>query len=248
MRRPVIGITTKTRFVGGTTGTSATSEMQYSPLDYIRSVWNAGGNPVLLPLIADSNAIEALLERLDGVILSGGMDVDPIHYGQEPAALFGGIDGPKDDMELPLAKRLLDLSIPTFAICRGIQVVNVAAGGSLFQDVSMAAECPLKHSQKTTDERPTHSVTVEKGSRIEQAFGSLRTRVNSYHHQCVDRLASGFCVTARADDGIVEAIEHERHPYMVCVQFHPELLTDRPEFLRLFELHVEACLKSKNTG
>ncbi|HNT37043.1 MAG TPA: gamma-glutamyl-gamma-aminobutyrate hydrolase family protein, partial [bacterium] len=164
MERPVIGISTKTRFVGGTTGTSANTEIQYSPLEYMRSVWNAGGNPMLLPLISDESAIDAWLERLDGVILSGGMDVDPIHYGQEPSKLFGGIDGPKDGMELILGKRLLETGLPTFAICRGIQLVNVVAGGTLFQDVSMAAETPLKHSQSTTDERPTHSITIEKGS------------------------------------------------------------------------------------
>jgi len=244
--KPVIGITTKTRFVGGGTGSSATTEIQYSPLDYVDAVSRAGGIPILIPLVATEEAADAWLERMDGVILSGGMDVDPASYGQEPAKDMGGIDGPKDEMEEILTKKILSYGTPTLAICRGIQVVNVFAGGTLFQDVSAAADPPLKHSQRTTDERPTHSIAIEPGSCLEEVFGGCQARVNSYHHQCVDRVADGFRVTARAPDGIIEAIEHTEYPYLVCVQFHPELLTHLPEFLRLFESHVKACAKAKS--
>jgi putative glutamine amidotransferase len=238
--KPLIGITTKTRFSGGGDFSSNT-EIHYSPIDYIRSVDKAGGVPILIPMVASEEAADLWLARLDGVILSGGMDVDPNYYGQEPVRDLGGIDGAKDDLEMMLIPKLFEKRIPTLAICRGIQAVNVSAGGTLFQDVKIFSDKVLKHSQRTTDERPTHSITIEPDSWMEKVFGTTSTRVNSYHHQSVDRVAEGFRVTAKAPDGIIEAMEHTDHPYMMCVQFHPELMTHLPEFNRLFVSHVEAC-------
>lgn len=244
MDRPVIGITTKTRFVGGS-GSSSTTEIQYSPCEYIQSVYRAGGIPILLPLVACNDSIEAWLERLDGLILSGGRDIDPILYGQEPSKELGGIDGPKDDMEALLVNRILAGKMPTLGICRGIQIVNAIAGGTLFQDVSQATKKPIKHFQSTSDERPTHTVQIEKGSWMESVFGGTSARVNSYHHQCVDEVAPDFKVTARASDGIIEAIEHQKHAFLMCVQFHPEMMNHLPEFLALFQSHVRACQARK---
>lgn len=242
MAKPLIGITTKTRFSGGGDFSSNT-EIHHSPIHYIHSVHKAGGVPILLPLVASEEAVELWLDRLDGIILSGGMDVAPHLYGQEPVRDMGGIDGAKDDMEMILVPKLLNSDMPTLAICRGIQVVNVAAGGTLFQDVKLANDNPLKHSQRSTDERPTHSVDIAPDSWMHEVFGATRARVNSYHHQSVDRVAEGFRVTATASDGIIETMEHVKHRFMMCVQFHPELMTHLPEFHRLFETHVQACKK-----
>jgi putative glutamine amidotransferase len=190
---------------------------------YADAVRLAGGAPVLV------GAGDPVPERYDGLLLSGGADVHPRHYGQavdERIRESLMIDEDRDALELPLARRALDDDLPTLCICRGIQVMNVAAGGTLWQDVALAGADPAAHNQDGRLESWEYGqfVAVEPASRLAGIVGDGRVGVNTYHHQAVNEPAQGFRVTARAADGIVEGIESLHHRFVVGVQWHPERL------------------------
>jgi gamma-glutamyl-gamma-aminobutyrate hydrolase PuuD len=212
-------------------------------LDYCAAVEAAGGLPIMLPLSQDTAVLESMFSMLDGLLLPGGLDVDPVHYGEEPTRLLEDVDPLRDITELYLARRALAEDLPTFGVCRGEQLLNVAAGGSLFQDIhSQLGRETLKHFQETAEERPTHMIDVEPGTILSEIIGAPSVRVNSYHHQAVKGLAPGFRVSAVAKDGVVEAIESTMHSYVVGVQWHPELAHRTGDFnLSLFRRHVQQC-------
>jgi gamma-glutamyl-gamma-aminobutyrate hydrolase PuuD len=209
-------------------------------IDYCAAVEAAGGTPLVLPLTQDVDVLEGMFGVLDGLLLPGGLDVDPVHYGEEPSRHLDGVDPLRDLTELHLAKRALADDLPTFGICRGAQLLNVAAGGSLHQDVHEGSSGPtLKHFQDYSEEWPSHSVDVEQGTILSEIVGARSVRVNSYHHQAVKAVAPGFRVSARAKDGVVEGVESTVHRYVVGVQWHPELQHARGDFnLALFRRHV----------
>lgn len=213
------------------------------PLGYIRSVEMAGGLPLLLPLVRDPRLIAQMLDQIDGLILSGGHDIDPSYYGQSPHPKLDQQDVAKDRFEselVPLA--LKKKNLPVLGICRGIQAINVFAGGTLYQDISLAAQDLVKHRQETSQSVPTHLIEIESGTRLHQIFGKRKLLTNSYHHQAVERVAPGFRVSARSEDGIIEAIEKPGERFLIGFQPHPELLAeDYPDFLKLFKALVEAA-------
>jgi putative glutamine amidotransferase len=176
----------------------------------------AGGVPVATDTWADP---EALLERVDALVLNGGSDVAPNLYGAEPHEATGAPNARRDDFELRLARGALERQLPVLGVCRGMQVLNVARGGTLVQDLE-------GHNEREAWDRPVHEVEVEPGSRVARAFGG-RTAVNSVHHQAIDRLGSGLRATAHAPDGVIEAIEAD-DGLAVGVQWHPEFLTGPP--------------------
>ncbi|MEZ5260303.1 MAG: gamma-glutamyl-gamma-aminobutyrate hydrolase family protein [Acidimicrobiales bacterium] len=188
--------------------------------------------PVLLP-VGDLAEAATLCQRIDGLLLTGGNDVDPACYGQaaQPVPTGGDHDPSRDRFELALARQAIESGLPTLAICRGLQVVNVACGGTLIQHLDDHPDTP---SEPGGDDTVSHAITMEAGSRLAARHPSLQL-VNSYHHQAVDRPGSGVQVVARAEDGVVEAIEVDGADQLVAVQWHLEVLLGLPEHLALFE-------------
>jgi putative glutamine amidotransferase len=211
---------------------------------YVDAVAIAGGAPVLIPLNLDEGALRAIYERLDGLLLTGGVDVHPKHYGEAIHEKCGEIDEARDTVELTLTRWGLVEGLPILAICRGIQVLNVAAGGTLYQDIASQVSGSLKHDCWPDYARNylAHQVTVDGGSQLAAILGQSQVGVNSMHHQAVKDLAPRFRVVARAPDGLIEAIEVNDHPFALGVQWHPEeLLEDAPPMRRLFEEFVSAA-------
>ncbi len=232
MTRPLVGIT----LGDGRPGRHELRE------DYLRSVEQAGGVPVLLPPVAPEQAAH-LLERLDGVLLSGGGDLDPSLYGQKPHRRLGRVDRRRDDFELALAREALERDLPILAICRGPQLLNVATGGTLLQDIPSELEGAGEHDAPGGRRRRSHVVELLPYTRLRAILGRDTVAVNSFHHQAVDRLGSGLCAAGRCpEDGVVEALEAVDHRFVVAVQWHPESFWDQPvSFQALFAAHVEAC-------
>ncbi|MBN1580476.1 MAG: gamma-glutamyl-gamma-aminobutyrate hydrolase family protein, partial [Anaerolineae bacterium] len=208
--------------------------------DYCRSLALAGGAPVLIPLDLDERAYRTIYEQLDGILFPGGVDVAPRLYHQEPLPQLGRVDDALDKTELLLARWALAEHIPVLGICRGIQLLNVAAGGSLYQDIP--AQIPQALSHACPDTPSAHQVDIEPGTRLADALGTLSCWTNSRHHQAIKDVAPGFTVTAHASDGTIEGIEIVDAPFFVGVQWHPENLapTDT-QMLGLFQAFVHAC-------
>ncbi|MEW6447140.1 MAG: gamma-glutamyl-gamma-aminobutyrate hydrolase family protein [Bacillota bacterium] len=208
---------------------------------YIDAVTQAGGLPFILPSLSMELAAAAL-ERVHGLILSGGGDIDPSYFGEEPLPSTKKITPRRDAFEIAVARAALIRQVPVLGICRGLQVLNVAAGGKVLQDISLGVCNPLKHFQDAPRWHGTHHIEILPGSKLASIFGTLRPRVNSFHHQAVSRLAPTFKATAWAPDGVIEGIEAEAHPFAVGVQFHPEGMWENdPVFLKLFSSLIASC-------
>jgi putative glutamine amidotransferase len=237
---PVIGIISRKYLSGMWVG----YELCGQGLAYVRSVALAGGAPAIIPLELGEAAWRSIYERVDGLLFPGGVDVDPAYYGAERHPRLGRVDGPLDQAELVLARWALADHCPVLAICRGIQLINVATGGTLYQDIPTQLPHAFPHACSAPTyprEYRAHTVHIEPGSRTAVAMGTVVCKTNSRHHQAVKDVAPGFVVTAQAPDGVIEGIEHEEAPFIVGVQWHPESLaaTD-PQQLALFEALVEA--------
>lgn len=211
---------------------------------YIRALIRAGAAPFLIPPLTGSSLLHRLYEQLDGLLLPGGVDVDPAHYGEPRHEKCGPSCPEQDQAELSLARCAVADQVPLLAICRGIQVLNVALGGSLYQDIQAQVPGAEKHDLYPDQPRDylSHPVTVTPGTRLARILGVSSLPVNSMHHQAIKGVAPGLVVTACAPDGIIEAIEVRDHPFVVAVQWHPEELIDGSlHAFRLFEAFVEEC-------
>jgi putative glutamine amidotransferase len=236
MERPRIGITTKS---GGA------SHPAYRP--YAAAVEAAGGEAVWLdPETLAGADPQEVLRDLDGVLFSGGADIDPHEFGETviPDASVE-IDAQRDALELPLARAAMAADLPVFGICRGVQTLAVAAGGALHQDLALLGRERAAHQQRDAGKDETalaHQVHVTTGSHLAAAVGDGEQQVNSFHHQAVRDVPAGFVVTARSSDGVVEALEDPGRPFLIGVQWHPERMVDRdPAQRRLFAAFVEAA-------
>ena len=189
---------------------------------YYKSVVAAGGVPVIIPPVADTDTIVNTLSRIDGLILSGGGDFNPLWTGEEPSVKLGGINKERDLPELLITRLAYNRQIPMLGICRGIQTLAIALGGEVDQDISDKGT--VKHSQNADRSEPTHSVTIEPDSILAQLFNDERIAVNSFHHQAVRASGDKFRVVAKAADGIIEAIESTEFKSILGVQWHPECL------------------------
>jgi putative glutamine amidotransferase len=241
-RAPLIGLTTSTTPDADTGGTPPRAHLGRA---YLVAVQRAGGVPVLLPPELEPSARDALWERLDGLVLTGGGDVDPARYGAPPHARVADVSAARDELELELALRAVAAGRPLLAICRGIQILNVALGGSLYPDLAEAfPESPIAHRQAAPRDRATHAVRVcITPSGLGAVLGDPELRVNSFHHQAVARLGRGLRPVAWAPDGVVEGVDLPAARGLVLgVQWHPEELVARdPAARRLFEALVAAA-------
>jgi putative glutamine amidotransferase len=239
-RPPVIGITC----------TEFQTEQKDSPprlgqnRSYIRAVTEAGAAPLLIPYVADKTRLRALYEVLDGLVLSGGEDVDPAHFGEPPHPGIRRVHPERDETELTLARWAMEQGMPLLAICRGIQVFNVALGGNLYQDIQAQLPGAERHDWYPgypRDHLP-HSVVVPSGTHLSRILGTTFLPVNSLHHQAVKDVAPGLTVVARAPDQVIEAVEAVGHSFAIGVQWHPEELIYSDIRARwLFDALVEAC-------
>jgi putative glutamine amidotransferase len=241
--RPLIGVTARNR--------PALKVPPYVGLNssYVLALQAAGANVVILPP-GPHGVPAALLDRLDGVLLPGGIDVDPAEYGERPREGLGDVDGELDALELGLARAAFERRLPLFGICRGQQVVNVALGGTLYQDLAHDGATDLPHAspKELGRDHVAHEIEVSPGSHLHAALGAGRLGVNSHHHQAVRRVAPGLLVTALSPrDGVVEGLESE-DGLLLTVQCHPEEMTAHPWARRLFSAFVEVAAGRRVTA
>ena len=218
------------------------AERQLVNQPYLDRIAEAGGAALLIHDCPDEEIV-ALLELCEGLLVTGGADVDPRAYGQQPHAKLGSVSPRRDHLDAVAVRYALDRpELPMLGICRGIQSMNVVVGGTLLQDVGSGAESALKHNQTAPGWYGTHDIEVVEGSLLHELLGATLVSVNSYHHQAVADCAPGFEVAARALDGIIEAIERPDARFCLGVQFHPEIMAHRDATLmRIFTAFVEAC-------
>lgn len=195
-------------------------------LTYTESVIRAGGVPMMIPVTTDSLLLRDVMKRLDGIIMTGGEDIHPSYYGEEPIPELGSVDSLRDVYDICLIRLARDFNVPMLGICRGEQLINVAFGGSLYQDIpSQCPGSPLQHQQKESSYQGTHLVHFEPDSQLAKMIGHDQWLTNSHHHQAVKQVAPSLRVTARTEDGIVEGFESREEYPVWGVQFHPEALT-----------------------
>jgi len=242
---PIIGITATLKEDVDAVAERPLGKFVRADLDYVDGVTGAGGVPVVLPPVGDERSAEAVIQSLDGLLLSGGSDLDPGYYGEEPVPELGITIPERDAFEMALVGLALRRGMPVFGICRGMQVLNVALGGTLYQDLpSQWGRDLLKHRQDTPKWQPTHEVKVREGSYIAEVMGRELVKVNSYHHQGIKTLAEGLVATGRSSDGVIEAVEAEdvSERWLLGVQWHAEAMRGAgPQQESLFEAHVSAA-------
>ena len=209
---------------------------------YLDSVIKGGGIPIIIPVSDVDEVLDSQIALLDGVIISGGYDISTEFYGEEPTKFVGQTHYLRDSFEKKLIEKAMKKSIPVLGICRGMQLINVVNGGSLYQDNSMNGKSFIKHTQEASPEYSTHKIVVEKDSFLFDIFGE-GGMVNSYHHQSIKEVAKGFKVIAKASDDIIEAIEWiEDKRTIIGIQWHPEMMSESDEKMaRIFSDFILRC-------
>lgn len=232
--KPIIG-------VSSVIGYEDNVERSCTNTEYTNSIIKAGGAPILIPVTPDPSLLEQYADMCDGFLFTGGIDISPFFFGEQPSPLNGETSMRLDNFQVSLARIVLERRKPYLGICRGLQLVNVVCGGTLYQDIREFKPDVLKHQQETDRGDISHLVTAEPGSRIESLFGR-EFWINSHHHQSVKAVGKGLKVTAAAPDGIIEALEAADYPYGVSVQWHPEVMLEHAgSMLPLFEDFIAAC-------
>lgn len=213
-------------------------------VDYIKAVSRSGGAPALLPFTLDKEAIQSTLSKADGIILTGGGDVNSLIYGEEPHPRSHYQDPTRDEMELETARIALEMGLPILGICRGIQILNVALGGTLIQDIPTQVTGANRHYSVGLAPVLLHNMDIEKDSLLSKVLNCASLAVNSYHHQSVKNPGKGLRISARARDGVIEAIESNEGKPVLAVQFHPEeIAATYPVFQRLFDWVVGEAME-----
>lgn len=241
--KPIIGVPCATQEPQNELGLGASAV----PQSYLNALEAVEAVPLLIPITSQESTVDGLYQHLDGLLLVGGVDLDPGLYGEAPHPKLGKVDAQRDWVELTLTRRALDDGLPLLGICRGIQTLNVACGGTLWQDID--AQVPEANPHTFYPNHPynllAHNVQLEAGSRLAEALGSQDVQVNSLHHQAVKDVGTGLQITGRAPDGLIEALEGNGKAWVVAVQWHPEwLLEDDPRMKRLFGSFVASCTNS----
>lgn len=209
--------------------------------EYLRGIELAGGAPVVLPLTQERGVLEAILTRCSGLLLTGGHDVTPALYGQETLPVCGELSAARDGLEGWLLDWALERDMPVLGICRGVQMLNVHLGGTLYQDLPTQRPDSVEHSQQPPYETPVHTVCPTPGGFLAGLIGEGSFPVNSLHHQAVDLPAPGLSVEARAQDGVVEALHMPGKRFVLGVQWHPEYCPEQAQAAGIFRSFVRAC-------
>ena len=197
---------------------------------YVTALEGAGLVPLIVPPLSSASAAAAIFDSVSGLVLTGGEDVDPARYGEKRHEKVRSVSVARDATEAALIEEAKSRGIPVLAICRGIQILNVALGGTLVQDIPSQWDTKIAHDEDSPRDSRSHEISIEPGSRIAKAVGTEHCIVNSFHHQSVKRVADGMRVTARSPDGIIEGLESTDDDWWVlAVQWHPEEMTDSPE-------------------
>jgi len=235
LAHPIIGITTAHR---------RDKDCFFCRRSYSSGIEQGGGIPFLLPSPGDEALIKVYVELIDGLLLSGGGDIHPLYFGEEPHWKLGEVSPERDFFEVNLIRGILGTGKPVLGICRGIQVLNAALGGALYQDLQSQLPHSFQHRQEVPRSHPTHKIMVRENSRLARILGVTALRVNSLHHQAVKDAAPGLQPVAWAEDGVIEALEAPDHPFLLGVQWHPEALweTDQAS-AALFRAFVKAASK-----
>lgn len=242
--KPIIGIATNE--INDEFEILQNTKIAYTPIDTIQGIKEAGGLPFLLP-VSDTQLAKLYATKIDGLVLSGGQDVSPLFYGEEPTPELGVTLPTRDEFEISLVKEMLKLQKPIFAICRGLQIVNVAMGGTLYQDINILEKNTIKHRQETNPKYASHSITTEQDSIARKVLGE-KTTVNTLHHQAIKSLGLNLKITAKSPDGFIEAIESNiKEQYILALQWHPEILlqSNHNQSQNLFNNFVENVKKHK---
>ena len=238
--KPIIGIAISNR---------VKSKKIYSVInnDYIKAVQKAGGIPILIPFSNNIENIKEYTHKIQGIIFTGGEDISPLVYNEDPLKEVECIIEERDRFELELFKEVYEKQIPILAICRGLQLINIALGGNLYQDINFQIPNSYGHAPKNTSRHNLyHSVKIEKDSKLFDIFKTEDLKVNSFHHQSIKKLGNDLKITALSNDGIIEAIESTNEKFLVAVQWHPENLVERhTQFLRFFEALICNALSKK---
>ena len=236
MRKPLIGLTSS--HIPDPSGRPAFG----INTPYAKSVTNANGLPVLIPLNLSNGDLDMLLIRLDGILFTGGYDINPRQYGNRPHPKVEGIDADRDRIEIHLVQSAIRVGKPFLGVCRGCQVINVALGGSLYEDLPEQFPGEVHHDNHHLPRNYlAHIVNISSDSQLAQILTSASIQVNSLHHQGVRTLAEELRVTAIAPDGLIEAFELPSHPFGLAVQWHPEELQEHKSMRGLFREFIHSC-------
>lgn len=228
--------------IGVTANLAEEKTLSVHHINYDRII-EAGGTPVVLPVTSDKETIESLVNLVDGLVLTGGADVSPILFNEEPHQQLGEISPGRDAFEIELLKVAIEKKVPLFTICRGTQMLNVACHGTIYQDItSQVGEGALQHKQEAVREYRAHHVDIEKDSKLAEIMKDTHIGVNTFHHQSIKDVGEGLKAVAHSSDGIIEAVESTSDHYMLGVQWHPEYLKDEGSE-NLFKTFIEACQK-----
>ncbi len=237
MRRPLIGITCTQANIKG---------KKVNTLNdfYFQAVIRAGGVPLIIPSTTIEEAIADYSKIIDGVIFTGGLDVWPLRFGEEPIKQVVEITHERDELELKLFQNAYNEGIPILGICRGLQVINIAMGGTLYQDIYSQVENVRGHTFGYNPEEFYHSIDIEEGTIMREIYGKEIINVNSEHHQAVKALGKDLKITSRAKDGIVESVESTGEGFILAVQYHPEALAEKYDsHQELFNYFIERCIR-----
>jgi len=230
MTPPLVGLTTS-----HTTSQSGLAQVSLTEA-YVNALVHAGAAPILIPIGLPETTLQAIIHRLDGIVFTGGGDVHPDRYASQMHPLVDDIDPSRDQAEIQLIHNVCKENIPFLGICRGLQVINVALGGTLYEDILDQRPNSQRHQYSPGWSRNhlAHEVQIQSGSHLAEILGTKTASVNSFHHQGIRELANGLRATAVAPDGLIEAIELPGHPFALAVQWHPEWLTEDEAMQRLF--------------
>jgi putative glutamine amidotransferase len=234
MKKPLIGLVASHTAHSGQNSISET---------YTDAVYRAGGIPVLLPPTINPQDLTPLRDCLDGIILPGGGDIDPLIFAGRPHSSVYGIDPARDRIEIALARLASQTGWPLLGICRGIQVINVALGGTLYTDIAAQFPTTLRHDcyPDLPRDHIAHTVDVQPGSHLAEISGHGKLEVNSLHHQGLERIGGALTVTSKSTDGLPEAVELAGHPFFIGIQWHPESLPDAPQHQAIFSALIQAA-------